>query len=76
MSAMQKKTATTISERATEKVAVYEALTALNQGFAQVLQHLHRLGKLGVLRREFFTGLQATGEETRAAQLQSTRDAA
>jgi hypothetical protein len=63
---MRTKTKATTPESATDKFSVYETLAAFNHGIAQILQNLHRLGKLGFLRREFFTGLQATIEETRA----------
>jgi hypothetical protein len=55
-----------MAESAAEKFPVYETLAAFNHGIAEILQNLHRLGKLGFLRPEFFTGLQATLEETRA----------
>ncbi len=49
-----------------KKFLAYETLAAFNQGFAQILQSLYRLEKLGFLQRGIFTGLQATLEETLA----------
>src|SRR5437016_5315049 len=66
MSPMPTKTRTTVRKGATEKFLVYDSLASFNQAFAQVLQNLRTLEKLCSLQHDFFSGLQATLEETRA----------
>jgi hypothetical protein len=61
---MRTKTGATTRDGAMEKFVAYETLATFNQGFAQILQSLYSLAKLGFLQRGIFTGLQTTLEET------------
>ncbi len=58
------------SNNTTPKTLAYEALSALNQNFEQVLQNIDRLRQMGLFdtrfRRESVNTCQSTIEETRS----------
>jgi hypothetical protein len=54
-------------------LATNQVLATLNQGFAQVLQNLHKLEELDFLRHEFFYRLSShAGGNARLGQLQGS----
>ncbi|MBZ5521366.1 MAG: hypothetical protein LAP21_03815 [Acidobacteriia bacterium] len=48
------------------KARAYESLSGVNQTFEQMLRHLEKLERLGMLRRKFLNGWRNRAEELRA----------